>query len=125
MSMRHWISRHRILSAWVLIAALGGGGWAAGTVYVDRYVESLDREEVCANVRVALRDTTIIGAERARADSAALADRNCTARIEVARQGRRGQIFLPLGLLVAASVLVMGLVTLGWIVRRAWRRLRN
>lgn len=124
MAIRNWVSGRGILSAWLLLAVLAVVGWVAGTTHVNRYVEGLDRDEVCANVGVTLRDTTIIGAERARRDSAALAERNCAARYTVARQGRQNQVFLPLYLFVALSGLVTSLFSVGWVIKRAWARLR-
>jgi hypothetical protein len=120
MAIRDWTSRHRILSAWLLVALVAVVGWGAGTLHVNRYVESLSRDEICADVGVTLRDTTIIGAEQARRDSAALAERNCAARYTVAREGRRTQVFIPLALLVGAGTLVASLFSIGWLVRRAW-----
>jgi len=110
---------------WLLIALAGLVGWVAGRVYVSRYVATLDREVICADVGVALRDTTIIGAERARRDSAALAERNCAARFEVARQGRRSEVLIALALFVAISVSIASLVSVAWLLTRVGSRLRH
>lgn len=110
---------------WLFIALTALVGWLAGRIHVSRYVASLDREVICADVGVALRDTTIIGAERARRDSAALAERNCAARFEVARKGRRNQVLLPLALFVAVSVSVASLVSVGWLLTWVGSRLRK
>lgn len=110
---------------WLLIAVTAAVGWVAGLLYISRYAASLDREAICADVGVALRDTTIIGAERARRDSAALAERNCEARFQVARQGRRNEVLFALALFVAFSVSVASLVSVGWLLTRVGSRLRN
>ena len=89
---------------------------------MSSYVAGLDRAVICANTGVTLRDTTIIGADRARRDSAALAERNCEARYEVARQGRSNLVFIPLAVLLLLSSLVAGLVTLRWALGRIRRR---
>jgi hypothetical protein len=112
---------HRILGAWLAIALVGLAGWATGTVHVSRYVDGLDRDAVCANTGVALRDTTLIGAERARRDSSALAERNCSARYRVARQGRQSRVFIPLALVVLVSGLVASFFSVRWLLRRAGR----
>lgn len=111
----------RILRAWLSIALLALAGWVAGTVHVNRYIDGLDRDAVCANTGVTLRDTTLIGAERARSDSTALAERNCSARYRVARQGRESMIFIPLALAVLLSGLVASFFSVRWLFRRATR----
>lgn len=110
---------------WLLIALTAVVGWLAGRIHVSRYVASLDRETICADVGVALRDTSIIGAERARRDSAALAERNCAARFEVARQGRRNEVLIALALFVAISVSIASLVSVAWLLTRVGSRLRH
>jgi hypothetical protein len=113
------------LSAWILIATVAAIGWIAGSVYADLSVRGLDREQVCRNTGVALGDTVLRGIERARRDSAELADRNCAARYALARQGRESSVRIRVGIVVLLSVLVAGVFTLSWAVRRAWGRLRR
>ncbi|MDH3208185.1 MAG: hypothetical protein OEO79_16405 [Gemmatimonadota bacterium] len=108
----------RIATAWVLIIFVGSVGWAAGRVYAAVYMAGVDRDAVCANTGVALGDTVLRTVERARSDSTALADRNCLRRYQLARQGREGRVHLPVGIVVALSSLVMGLITMGWGLRR-------
>jgi len=109
------------MSAWLLIALVAALGWAAGTLYGNRYVGGLDRDRVCANTGVALGDTVLRGVERARRDSVALAARNCASRLEVARGGSESRIHIPLAIVVLLSALVTGLFTVVWVFRRAWR----
>jgi len=109
----------RILSAWLVIALLATVGWLAASVYADRHVAGLDRDEVCAYTGVALGDTMLRSVERARRDSAALADRNCSARFELARRGRELALRIRLALVVFLSALVTGFFSLRWAVRRA------
>lgn len=110
-----------VIGAWLLIVLLASVGWVAGRVYADRYVGGLDREEVCANTGVALGDTVLRRVERARSDSAALADRNCAARYRLARQGRENMVYLP----VAIAVLLSSLATVFLSVRWAFKRVRR
>jgi hypothetical protein len=125
MTIRAWTTGKRILSAWILIATVAAIGWIAGSVYADLSVRGLDREQVCRNTGVALGDTVLRGIERARRDSAELADRNCAARYALARQGRESSVRIRVGIVVLLSVLVAGVFTLSWAVRRAWGRLRR
>ena len=125
MTIRAWTTGKRILSAWILIATVAAIGWIAGSVYADLSVRGLDREQVCRNTGVALGDTVLRGIDRARRDSAELADRNCAARYALARQGRESSVRIRVGIVVLLSVLVAGVFTLSWAVRRAWGRLRR
>ena len=120
MAIGDWTTGQRVLSAWLLIVLVASFGWVAGKVYADRYVDGLDRDQVCANTGVALGDTVLRRVERARSDSAALADRNCSARYRLARQGSESRVYLPLALVVLLS----GLVTSFFSVRWAFRRVR-
>ena len=93
-------------------------GWIAGAVYANSYIDGLDRDEVCANTGVALGDTLLRRAERARSDSAALAERNCDSRYQLARQGRESMVYIPLAIVVLLSALVTGLFSIRWVLRR-------
>lgn len=125
MAIRDWTSGRRIASAWLALVIVAVVGWIAGTLYADVYVQRLDRYRVCANTGVALGDTVLRGVERARRDSTALADRNCAARYELARQGRRNRVHLPLAAIVLLSALVTGFFSLRWGIRFAWSRFGN
>jgi hypothetical protein len=121
MAIGDWTTGRRILVAWLLIGLVAVVGWIAGSVYADRYVDGLGRDQVCANTGVALGDTLLRSVERARRDSTALADRNCAARYALARQGRETRAHIGLVLLVFVSALVTGFFTLRWLVRRLRR----
>ena len=125
MALRDWTGGQRLLGAWLVVALVGLAGWFAAGPLADRYVRGLDREVVCVNTGVALGDTVLRDVERARRDSAELAERNCAARYELARGGRENAIRIPLALAVLASALVLTLVSLAWAARGAWRRLRR
>lgn len=124
-TIRAWTAGKRLLSAWILITTIGAVGWFAAAVYADLSVRGLDREQVCRNTDVALGDTILRGIERARRDSTELADRNCSARYALARQGRENSVRIPVAVVVTLSALVVGILTLYWMVRRAWTRLRG
>ena len=112
------MSGRRILGAWAVIALVAAVGWVAGTVYADRYTDGLDRAVVCMNTGVALGDTVLRGVERARRDSAALADRNCASRYRLARQGRASKVHVPLAVAVLLSAMVTAVFTVRWVIRR-------
>ena len=96
----------RIVFAWASIALVAVVGWFGGRVYADRFVASLDRDEVCASIDVALGDTVFRGAEQARRDSAELADRQCASRLRLARQGATNRVYLPLAIGAALATLL-------------------
>jgi hypothetical protein len=109
----------------MLISVVTSVGWIAGAVYADMYVGGLDRGQVCVNTGVALGDTVLRSVERARRDSAALADRNCTARYTLARQGRAVTVRTGVVLVAFLSALVTSSFTLRWMLRRARGRPRE
>lgn len=115
----------RIATAWVLILFVGSVGWAAGRVYAAVYMSGVDRAALCANTEVALGDTLLRTVERARRDSTALADRNCVRRAQLARRGRESMVHVPVAIVVALSSLAMGLITIGWGIRRVVGRFRG
>ena len=124
MALRDWTPGKRILSAWLLIALVASIGWIAGTVQADIYMDGVDREEICAGTGVALGDTLLRSVERARRDSTALAERNCSVRYRLARQGREGMVHIPLAIAVLLSALGTSFFSARWVFRRVWRAVR-
>jgi hypothetical protein len=118
MALRDWTTGQRILSAWLMIALVASIGWITGRVYANIYIDGADREEICSGTGVALGDTLLRSVERARSDSTALAERNCSFRYQLARQGREGMVHIPLAIVVLLSALVASFFSIWWVLRR-------
>lgn len=124
MAMGDSTTGRRISGAWLSIAAVAAIGWVGGNVSADRYVNGLERDDICADIGVALGDTVLRGVERARRDSAELADRNCSSRYRLARQGRANSVHIPLAIGVVLSALVATLFSIVWVLKRLARSRR-